>query len=210
MRCEQCRVSLSARLDGEEPPEAPAAVDAHLAGCAGCRGWLHDAARVTRLARMAIVTPAPDPTERVLEALPRPGRVAAGLRAALLVVGGSQLLLGLAQVTASTHLHGPGSADHLWHESAAWNVALGAGFVWIAVHRVAVSALVPVLSAFVGLLTLLSANDLWSGRVEPGRLLTHALVVAGYVVVLGLHRYGHDRSGHERAPARWQARFDET
>src|SRR6185503_20257301 len=100
----------------------------------------------------------------------------------------------------------PHGTAHLWHESAAWNVAIGAGFLWIALLRVPASALVPVLTAFVGMLTLLSANDLWSGRVDSTRLASHGLVVAGYLVVLGLGRLAGPAgppSGRQSSTPRW-------
>jgi len=214
MRCVECREALSARLDGEEGPEGRAAVDAHLSGCAECRRWLDDAARVTRLARTSVATPAPAIDPDVLAAAPGPGRVrlAAALRVALAAVGGSQLLLGLVQMTTYqpvTQLH----ASHLWHESAAWNVAIGAGFVWTAARRVPASALIPVLTAFVGVLTLLSANDLWSARVEFERLLSHGLVVAGYLIMVAMTRptlrSPAPPSGPEPGLSRWRVRFDE-
>jgi predicted anti-sigma-YlaC factor YlaD len=212
-------MALSARLDGEDPPVSRERVDAHLLGCADCRGWLEDAARITRMARMSVVTPVPDIGDEVLAVAPRPARLglARMLRGALAVVGGSQLLLGLVQMTAylpATHPHVDGAGSyHLWHESAAWNVAIGAGFLWTAMRRVPASALVPVLTAFVALLTLLSANDLWSGTVEPERLLSHGLVVAGYVILMVLTRPAlagaGPPSGPDGGPPRWRVRFDE-
>jgi predicted anti-sigma-YlaC factor YlaD len=208
-------------LDGEEPPDGAAVVDAHLRSCAPCRRWLDDAAHITRLARVSVVTSEPEIDPAVLAAAPGPARVrlAGALRVALAVVGGSQLFLGLAQMTAylpATHLHGGGPAVgsyHLWHESAAWNVAIGAGFLWTALRRVPASALLPVLTAFVALLTLLSANDLWSGRVEPERLLSHGLVVVGYVILMVQNRptlrWTGPPSGQGRGPSRWRVRFDE-
>jgi predicted anti-sigma-YlaC factor YlaD len=194
--CEQCRDALSAQLDGEDDPRQRAAVDAHLAGCADCRQWSDDAAAVTRLVRMSVVAPAPAINDTVLDAAPGPGRrrLVGGLRLALGVLGFAQFTLGMAQIgaySAAEHVHS-GSADvssaHLRHESAAWNVALGAGFGWIAVRRSRPAGLVPLLTAFVGLLTLLSASDLWAGEVDTTRLLTHALVVLGYLIVIALSR----------------------
>jgi predicted anti-sigma-YlaC factor YlaD len=228
MRCEQCREALSARLDGEEPPEHRAALDAHLQECAECRRWLDAATHLTRLARMSVVTTVPEIGDAVLAALPEPAlpepavprraRLAGALWVALAIVGGSQLFLGLVQMTTSlpvTHLHGTGPAansHHLWTESAAWNMAIGAGFLWTAARRVSATALIPVLTAFVALLTLLTANDLWSGRVEPQHLLSHGFVIVGYVLLVVLTRSslrGSPPSGQDRGPSRWRVRFDE-
>jgi predicted anti-sigma-YlaC factor YlaD len=219
--CEQCREELSARLDGEDDPAQRPAVDAHVSGCEECQRWSDDAAAVTRLIRMSVVTAGPPAIrETVLDAAPGPGRsrVAGGLRIALGVLGAAQFALGMAQVSAVSaagHDHaGVGvSSAHLWHESAAWNVALGAGFGWIAVRRSRPSGLVPLLTAFVGLLILLSANDYWMGQVDGSRLFSHGLIVAGYLIVVALTRpsfdFGEPPPQRMRAPGRWSVRFDD-
>ncbi|GAB3827182.1 hypothetical protein [Dactylosporangium cerinum] len=104
--------------------------------------------------------------------------------------GAAQFVLGIAQVTSgatATELHGSGSG-HLWHESAAWNVAIGAGFGWIASRRGRPAGALPMLTAFVALLALLSVNDVLAGRVETERLLSHGFVLAGYAIVVALTR----------------------
>ncbi|MEV0562305.1 zf-HC2 domain-containing protein [Dactylosporangium sp. NPDC050588] len=117
-------------------------------------------------------------------------RVVLALRVLLGGFGAAQFMLGIAQVTTAataSDLHGDG-AGHLWHESAAWNVAIGAGFGWIASRRGRPAGALPMLTAFVGLLALLSVNDLLAGRVETERLLSHAFVLAGYAIVIALTR----------------------
>ncbi|HEY6425476.1 MAG TPA: zf-HC2 domain-containing protein [Pseudonocardiaceae bacterium] len=73
--CMQWREALSARLDGEDSGVEPGAIDAHLAICAACSGFVDDAARVTRLARMAVVTPAPDVTLKLMFTIDGPATV---------------------------------------------------------------------------------------------------------------------------------------
>lgn len=222
--CERYREALSARLDGEETPVERAATDRHLAACAECRTWLDQAAALSRLARTSVVPPPADVDDALLAAVPIPTRVrriGRLLPAALGVVGVAQFLLGAAQIAGLgdvSHVHGldavfGGGPDHLWHESAAWNVALGAGFAWIGIRRTRPAGLLPTLTAFVAVLSLLSANDAIAGRVDAGRLLSHGLVVAGYLIILGLYRFGVDpgeppRHGQRRWSA-WRVRFDE-
>lgn len=220
MGCELYREALSARLDGEETPEERASVDAHLAGCTECRAWWEAAAAVTRLARTGAVSGTPAVPETVLDAAPGPGRarLARGLRTLLGVLGASQLGLGLVQVTGFAgdtllhdgHLLAGTPADHLWHESAAWNVAVGAGFLWIALRRSRPTGLLPTLTAFVGVLVLLSASDVLAGRVDPGRLLSHALIVSGYTVILVLTRPAFDFGEPPSAPGTWRSRWRAT
>lgn len=201
--CEQYREALSARLDGEAEPVPAAETDAHVAGCRACREWAESAALVTRLARTGPVMAAPDVTERVLPAAPRRwrGRLVVMLRVALGVLGTAQLVLGLLQLTtlrpaAESHAHGTtvdgATPGHLWHESAAWNVAVGAAFLWVAARRGRPTGIVPILTVFIGMLVLLSAADIWAGRVEAARLASHAFVLTGYLIVLALSRRSLD------------------
>jgi predicted anti-sigma-YlaC factor YlaD len=193
---------LSAQLDGEDDPAGRELVDEHLAGCAGCREWLDRAATVNRLTRTAVGV-APDLSAAILAALPEAAPVrrkrrwpvspATLLYLALAAVGVVQLILGLDQIgggVAGAHEHtGTGATSgHLWHESAAWNVAVGAGYLFIALRRSRPSGLVPMLTAFVGMLLLLSVNDLTGGRVDGTRLVSHGFVILGYLLVVALSR----------------------
>lgn len=242
MACERWREMLSAQLDGEDDPGDRPLVEEHLAGCAGCRGWLDQAATVNRLTRTGVVTEVPDLSAAILAALPPPptepvkapgwslpkpmraaaptelpgtgrrrvakwlipvrfapprwltrSRVAVVLYLGLAAVGAVQLILGLGQVgggESSEHVHAglDAAAGHLWHESAAWNVAVGAGYLFIALRRHGPSGLVPMLTAFVAMLLLLSVNDLTADRVDSARLVGHGFVIFGYLLVVALSR----------------------
>jgi predicted anti-sigma-YlaC factor YlaD len=222
--CEQVREALSAQLDGEDTPGEAALADEHMAGCAACRTWWEAAAAVTRLARTGGAAPLPELPDSLLDAAPGPGRarLVAVLWALLGGLGVVQLVLGLAQVTgfaATAYLHeghlvGATSVGHLWHEAAAWNVAVGAGFVWIAMRRSRPAGMVPMLTAFVAVLVLLSVSDAVLGRVEAGRLLSHGFIVAGYLVILALTRpaldFGDPSGPRGQGSSWWRVRFDET
>jgi predicted anti-sigma-YlaC factor YlaD len=198
MACERWRELVSAQLDGEDDPADRPRVEEHLAGCAGCREWLERAATVNRLTRTGLVADVPDLSAAIMAALPpapaRRRRLTSGpLHAALAAVGAVQLILGLAQVggaAGSAHVHTglDATPGHLWHESAAWNVAVGAGFLFIALRRSRPTGLVPMLTAFVGMLLLLSLNDLSAARVDTTRLVSHGFVILGYLLVVALSR----------------------
>ncbi|RIV37064.1 zf-HC2 domain-containing protein [Micromonospora radicis] len=227
MGCERWREILSAQLDGEATPDEERSVGRHLDACAGCRGWLDSAATVTRRSRTQVVTGLPDLTDAILAAAPPPRRrrrlaslpqritAVTGLRSALGLLGAVQLVLGLAQIgraEVAQHLHDSG--QHLWHESAAWNVAVGAGFLFVALRRTRPSGLLPMLSAFVATLVLLSVNDLVASQVAVERLVSHGFLVVGYLITLLLARSLRqpddpiDRHRPERS--RWRLRLDET
>ena len=187
---------LSAQLDGEDDPADRALVEEHLAGCAGCRAWFEQAALVNRLTRTAV--PVPDLGDRILAALPEaPAPIrrrvpwATLLFLALAGVGAVQLILGLGQIgggVTGAHVHAglDATPGHLWNESAAWNVSIGAGYLFIALRRTRPSGLVPMLTAFVGMLLVLSLNDLTGDRVDGTRLISHGFVLLGYALVVAL------------------------
>jgi predicted anti-sigma-YlaC factor YlaD len=212
MRCSTCRDALSARLDGEPPAVrsdaaiADAAVDAHVAACADCRAWEADASMITRLARVGGVIPAAGVPTGVLDSTPRPtrARLARVLRVALGVLGAGQVLLGVAQIagtldgTMTVAMDGATEA-HMMHESAAWNVATGAAYLFIAWRRTRPAAVLPVLSAFVGVLVIISLGDAVDGAVGLGRLATHGPLLAGYLVVIAMSRPSMTFDGPRRA-----------
>ncbi|WP_422751786.1 zf-HC2 domain-containing protein [Micromonospora sp. WMMD708] len=182
-----------------------------------------------RLRSTTAVTAGPEPAagsdlaDVVLAALPARrrlrDRLVPTLRTGLALIGALQLVLGLAQVgrgPATGHAHGALdtlASGHLWHESAAWNIAVGAGFLFVAARRTPTGGLLPMLSAFVAALVLLSANDLVTGRVEPTRLVSHGFLVTGYLIVVALSRLrlrpdGPAGRGRGDRPA-WRLRADD-
>jgi predicted anti-sigma-YlaC factor YlaD len=194
------REALSARMDGEDEAVAAALVDAHLSRCGACRRWQQEAYAATRTVRLRPLRAVPVPAERLLAGFsPAPARrflprLVRSLRVLLGGFGLAQFVLGIAQAAnaATAHLH---QAGHVFHESAAWNVAIGAGFAWITTRRATPAGALPMLTAFVALLALLSANDLLAGAVETARLVSHGFVLAGYAIVLALSRPALDPGG---------------
>ena len=174
------------------------AIDAHLASCAPCRQFAEEAARVTRLARTAVATQEPDVCEAVLAAAPRLRRLhlVTVVRVLLGLVGLAQVEVALLEVL-SAHASAGGSQPvvlqgasvaHFAHESAAWNLALGVGFLWVARRSSRPSGMVPTLVTFVAVLTVLVVMDALAGGVDATRLLAHGLVLIGLILVIVLDR----------------------
>lgn len=196
--CTQCREALSARLDGEDSEADRGGIEAHQGSCAGCRRFADDAARITRLARTAVATEQPDLVEAVLAAAPRPRRprLVTALRVLLGLVGLAQAELALASMLGA-HTTDPGaqgvvlqgaSLAHFAHESAAWNLALGVGFLWVAWRSSRTSGMVPVVSTFVAVLVVVVVMDTMAGAVDVVRLAGHGLVVLGLILMIALER----------------------
>jgi hypothetical protein len=65
------------------------------------------------------------------------------------------------------------------------------------------------LTAFVGMLLLLSVNDLTAARVDGARLVSHGFVILGYILVVALSRVGGGAATPPGASGDvgWRARF---
>lgn len=196
--CAACREELSAELDGEGDPAARPAVLAHLGACAACAQWREQAAVVTRLTRTAPAEAGPDLVARVLPAAPRPRPWRLVARVALVVVGVAQIVLGVLSLLGAAGHGGAtmlGGADmaHMSHETAAWNLALGAAFLAGAYWTRHLAGLLPVLGVFIVVLGVLSGLDLAAGRVEPDRVITHAVLLVGFALAVLVTRTGPAR-----------------
>ncbi|WP_406690604.1 zf-HC2 domain-containing protein [Saccharopolyspora sp. ID03-671] len=187
MDCYTCREALSARLDGEAPPLPDEQLVGHLAECADCRFWQHRATELTRALRVRAVEPTPDLTVPVLNAvLPLRDRfLRRWPRILLASVALGQIALGSAQMFGVGHAeYDHLMARHLFNESSAWNLALGLGMLWTAWRVRASSGLLPVLAAFLTVLSGFSIPELINGNVPISRLVSHGLLVFGLALLL--------------------------
>jgi predicted anti-sigma-YlaC factor YlaD len=95
---------------------------------------------------------------------------------------------------------------HTTHESAAWNIALGIAFLAGALWSRHLAGLLPALGAFIAVLAVVSGIDLVAGRVDPGRVASHLLLVAGFALGVAVVRTV-PRPGRGPTPgARWWRR----
>ena len=203
MQCALYREAVSARLDGEPLGLSAAALDAHLADCADCAGWERAAAAVTRRARLAAAPPVPDLTAAVLGALPAelPGAARAA-RARLADVALRLALLAVALVQAGLAwpvlVTGPGAMSapaHVAHETGAWNLAVAAAFLAVALAPRLAGGALPFLGTLAALLTSLALRDLSAGHVPVEREVVHVLVLAGVLLVGAVAWRGRRGSG---------------
>ncbi|HEV2887864.1 MAG TPA: zf-HC2 domain-containing protein [Jatrophihabitans sp.] len=197
MSCGPYREAASARLDGEAPGLPTVVLDEHLARCPECSVWLDAATRAGRLLRVSGETP-PDLSEPILRNAGLPA--ARVQRRRRLLQLGLVLLAGLQWVLAVPGMWGENvgmaamqMGAHQAHESAAWNVAVGAALLAVALRPARAAGTLPILLAFVAVLSVLSVPDLLSGAVTGARLGSHAGVVLGLLLVAAL-------AGAERVP----------
>ena len=210
MSCLPYREALSARLDGEPLGMPARALDEHLTGCPSCAAWTGAAERVTRRARLAPAPPVPDLTAAVLGALPRelPGARAAArarltgtaLRLVLLAVGAAQAAIAWPVLVSGT---GAMSAPvHVARETGAWNLAVAAAFLAVALApRLAAGAL-PFLGSFTALLLPVTLADLAAGHVHADRAVAHLLLLAGVAAVTATAWRGRRRREFPAVPGR--------
>lgn len=148
----------------------------------------------------------PDLSQDVLAkaALPTPRRWPAWQRwlpPALAIVAIGQLFVGLTQLFSPLLGHAGHSAGeltaggsvegifgHVARETAAFNLAIGIGVLWVALHPERALGQLPVLVSLVLGLALVSALDLGRGQIGPVRLSTHLPVVLAAAIVFAMVR----------------------
>ncbi|MEO7262972.1 MAG: zf-HC2 domain-containing protein [Jatrophihabitantaceae bacterium] len=193
MSCAPYREAASARLDGEATSMPSVVLDEHLTRCPECSTWLDTATRAGRLLRVSGATP-PDLSEPILRGAGLPAarllRRRRFLQLALALLAGLQWVLAAPAAwgenvgMAAMHMSGA----HQAHESAAWNVAVGAALLAVALRPARAAGTVPILLVFVSVLSVLSVPDLLGGVVTGARLGSHAGVVLGLLLVAALAR----------------------
>jgi predicted anti-sigma-YlaC factor YlaD len=193
MRCDDARLALSARLDGEAETR-PAAVDEHLAGCAGCRGWLARAERITRTVRLQPVD-VPDLTLRVLAVAHAQGVLPiaargqakvrwAGLRWSLGLLAVIQLMLAVPDLLGVVASHDA----HAGREVAAFDIALVVGLLIAAYYPEHARIFAPVITTLVVCFAAISALDIMQGAVTPNHVAVHVIAVLQAVLLWQLAR----------------------
>jgi predicted anti-sigma-YlaC factor YlaD len=189
MRCDRFREAASARLDGEPIGLSATSLDQHLVACPDCAGWLDEATRLTRQARLSPVD-VPDLTDDIMAGVVLPVRRVMRRRSLLRVGLGAVALAQLAISIPALSGAGVGIAmsEHAAHEGAAWNLAIGVALLAAALAPRRAAGLVPFLATFLLVLTVLSIHDVAAGTVTADRLLTHLAAVLGLLLLLAIDR----------------------
>jgi len=204
MTCEQMRVALSARLDGEDLQMSASVLDTHLVACSDCRAWLVRAERVNRAVRLQAVD-VPDLTSAVLAKVSGdrradPGRLttpASSARAA--EIRGRRQILRLAVAVAAVAqlalavpvlLSGLGVADdpHTSREMASFDIALAVGFALAAYRPARARAFVPVAFVLAACLAATSAVDMATANTAMIHEVGHLAAVAQAALLWALGR----------------------
>ncbi|MFK3980029.1 zf-HC2 domain-containing protein [Micromonospora sp. NPDC050397] len=198
MTCDEVRVALSARLDGEDPRAPMEALDAHTLTCPGCQLWLARAEELGQVMRTVRAVEVPDLTATVLAAVAAdPAATAAARRRSSAAYGRRQILRVAVAVAAVAQLaialpillagFGVEVDLHTSREMASFDVALAVGFALAAYRPERAQAFVPVAFVLAVCLAGTSAIDVVNSTTavvhEIGHLAT--VVQAGLLWALG-------------------------
>jgi predicted anti-sigma-YlaC factor YlaD len=180
MNCDDCRLIVSARLDGEATAVEAAAADAHLADCAECQAWSAAAHRVHRLVRVQPAPAVPDLTATIL-ARAHPPRAGRGewTRTALAVVALTELVLAVPALFG----HDTGATVHLARHIGALTAALSIGYLYAAWRPIRAFGLLPIAAALAATMLVAALLDVTQGRVSAVGEATHVLDAAALVLL---------------------------
>jgi predicted anti-sigma-YlaC factor YlaD len=192
--CEDVREALSAELDGEAAPAesaSRAALDAHLDRCPACVAWADAAHAITRRVRLGAARDVPDLTAAVLATWNSPTRTRRSpwwrrgvtARVALAALAVAQFVVTFPQLWLG---HDNDTATHPAHELGSLGAAFAVGLAAAALRPARARALVPIVGAGGLALVATAIADLISKRTVISDELPHLIVVAGWLVLLGL------------------------
>jgi predicted anti-sigma-YlaC factor YlaD len=192
VECERYRVSISARIDGEEPGVPDVVLARHMAGCAACLEWETAALRSTRVARLRTAEAIPDLSGSIMAAIaaepvrfrqaaaPAAGVAPPGvIRLTLALVALAQVLIAMPAVVGND----VGATVHVAHEQGAWGLALAAALGLAAWRPARASALLPFLAVFVASMSALTFSDVLVGRIAPSAELPHLMAAVGLALL---------------------------
>jgi len=180
--CDEAMVQLSSRLDGEALALPPAAVDAHVTGCAGCTSFLLNATKLHRAVRLRRAEDVPDLTSAVLEAAPAHGyRLFA--RYALLTVSLTILILAVPALLFGTEGSAPA---HLARHLGALDIAIGIGLLGAAWRPARARSFLPIAAALAGSMLVTAVIDAADGTTPLIGEAYHLLELTGLVLVWAL------------------------
>lgn len=191
MECENYRLGISARLDGEDTGIDDAALAWHLAHCEACRQFESEAIGLTRAVRVAATEVAPDMTPTIMAAIneQRVGRASRfdpqALRIGLITLAVVQMLLAVPVLLFGSDA---GAPIHLAREIGSFDFALAVGFFFVGWRPARAYGMLPLVAAVVGCLAITTGVDLVRGTATLLNESAHLLDVMGLAAVWEMAR----------------------
>ena len=180
MECDSARLAISDAIDNGESVKAE--VDDHLSECAACRRWQEAAHQLRRATLRPVV--AEETAGVSVSRLPERFTLHRWVRFAL--VWAAVLLIGLNVVDMFSA--GSGSAIHLERHQAAFDVALGLAFLFVAWRPDRAYGMVPFAATFTFALSVSALIDLVNGASTLLKESAHLIELVGLALLwwLGL------------------------
>ncbi|HZQ79867.1 MAG TPA: hypothetical protein VFE55_21235 [Acidimicrobiia bacterium] len=191
MDCDDYRLGISARLDGEEAGVDDGTLAWHLASCAGCRAFESEAIQLTRTVRMAPAEAAPDLAPGIMAAINRERTAARrrfdpqALRAGLITLAVVQMVLALPVLLLGRDA---GAPVHIAREVGSFDFALAVGFLFVGWRPARAYGMLPLVAALVACLGVTTAVDLARGTATLLGESAHLLDLMGLASVWELAR----------------------
>jgi predicted anti-sigma-YlaC factor YlaD len=186
--CAPVREAVSARLDGESGHLDPAALEAHLDGCAACQRFEAALPRINRRVTVGAADAVPDLTAPILVALAE-DRAAVGdrrihdLRVVVGLAGVVQLILAVPVLLVLT-----GPLLHVGWDLGAFELALGAGLLLAALQPRRAAGVLPVAAVAAAVATVGGVVDVIGGQATVLTEMTHVTELVGVVALWALTR----------------------
>lgn len=191
MDCENYRLGISARLDGEDVGVDDASLAWHLANSAGCRGFESEAITLTRAVRVAATETPPDLAPMIMASIneERAAKVARfdpkALRAGLITLAVVQMLLAVPVLLFGRDA---GAPIHIAREIGSFDFALAVGFFFVGWRPAWAYGMLPLVAAVVGCLAITTSVDVVRGTATLLNESAHLLDVMGLAAVWEMAR----------------------
>jgi predicted anti-sigma-YlaC factor YlaD len=192
MDCENYRLGISARLDGEDAGVDAAALAWHLAHCEACRHFESEAIALNRATRAVATQPTPDLAPAIMAAINEERTAKTrrfdpqALRIGLITLAVVQMLLAIPAVLFGRDA---GAPVHLAREIGSFDFALAVGFFFVGWRPARAYGMLPLVAAVVGCLAITTGVDLVRGTATLVNESAHLLDVLGLAAVWELARF---------------------
>jgi predicted anti-sigma-YlaC factor YlaD len=191
MDCENYRLGISARLDGEDAGVDDASLAWHLANCGECLQFESEAITLARAVRVVATEPAPDLAPTIMAAI-NAERVARksrfdpqALRIGLITLAVVQMLLAMPVLLFGRDA---GAPIHIAREIGSFDFALAVGFFFVGWRPARAYGMLPLVAAVVGCLAITTGVDLVRGTATLLNESAHLLDVMGLAAVWEMAR----------------------
>lgn len=198
MNCENFRLGISARLDGEDAGVDDATLAWHLASCDPCRRYESEAIALSRAVRVVSAEATPDLSPTIMAAINAERAGASrrfdpqALRAGLIALAVVQMVLALPVLLFGREA---GASVHIAREIGSFDFALAVGFLFVGWRPVRAYGMLPLVAALVACLGVTTAIDLVRETATAINESAHLLDLLGLAAVWELARVEGRYSG---------------